>query len=196
MTNNTYETELSLIDKAKYGDSTSFELLFHQYSPIVLHIKEKYFLRGYELDDWLQEGRVSFFNTIANYDSERHITLGKFFQTNFQNRVFSLIRREMAFKRRSDLFSNSLEAMQEENSDCERLFMTKHGGPHEMAVLKEDCERYCSDLSGFEAQVFRHFFAGKDSAEIATILNCDRSKVLNAISRCRSKFEQRVSHDR
>ncbi|MBU7554378.1 sigma-70 family RNA polymerase sigma factor [Pediococcus ethanolidurans] len=195
MLDKTCKTELTLIEKAKFGDSASFELLFRQYSPIVIHIKEKYFLRGYELDDWLQEGRIVFFNTIANYDSKRHITVGKFFQANFQNRVCSLIRREMAFKRRSDLFSNSLEAMQEENNEYERLFMTKHGGPHEMAVLKENCERYYSDLSVFEARVFRYFFSGKSSTEIASLLGCESSKVLNAISRCRNKFEQRISHN-
>ncbi|WP_412988711.1 sigma-70 family RNA polymerase sigma factor [Pediococcus siamensis] len=199
MTNENSLIELSeekaLITKAKSGDSASFERLFHQYAPIVIHIQKKYFLRGYDLDDWLQEGRIIFFNTIANYDPHRHITLGKYFRTNFQNRVYSLIRREMAFKRRSNLFCNSLEAMKDDGSEYERLFMTKHGGPHELAVLKEDCRQYQAELSDFEAQVSHYFFSGKRPAEIAELLACEESRIANAISRCRSKFAQSISWD-
>ncbi|WPC19666.1 sigma-70 family RNA polymerase sigma factor [Pediococcus inopinatus] len=185
--------EAELINDSKMGDSASFEILFKKYCPIVIHIKDKYFLRTYDIDDWMQEGRFVFFNTLANYDVNRHITLGKYFQSNFQNRVYSLIRREMAFKRRSDLFCNSLEAMKDESGEYERLFMTKHGGPDEMVVLKEDCERYRSDLSGFEVQVFNHYYRGKSPVEIAKLLNCDSSRVLNAVSRCRNKLSKRVS---
>lgn len=196
MTNNVrkieYAREQKLIEASRAGDSDSFEYLFQQYLPIVMRVKAKYFLRGYDRDDWLQEGRITFFNTIANFDGRRHITLGKFFQTNFQNRIYSLIRREMAFKRRSNLLCSSLDAMQNESSEYERLFVTKHGGPHELAVLKEDCRNYCADLSKFESQVSGLFFAGKTSAQIAKILNCEESQVLNAINRCRNKFTRRV----
>ncbi|PJE49546.1 sigma-70 family RNA polymerase sigma factor [Pediococcus damnosus] len=187
------DREAELIKNSKMGDSASFEILFRQYCPIVIHIKDKYFLRTYDLDDWLQEGRIIFFNTLANYDTKRHITLEKYFQANFQNRVYSLIRREMAVKRRSDLFCNSLETMKTESGEYERLFMTKHGGPDELVVLKENCERYYSDLSRFEAQVFKYYYQGKHSVEIASLLHCEVPRVSNAVSRCRNKFAKRVS---
>lgn len=105
----------NLILEAKTGNSEAFKKLFNQYKPVVFALQQKYFLRDLDSEDWLQEGRIIFFQVLQRYEAERGATLGKFFKLAFCNHILSLLRKQNAMKRRTALLSSSLEALVEKD---------------------------------------------------------------------------------
>ena len=59
---------------------------------------KKYYLKDYDLDDWMQEGRIVFNKCLQAYDENRGTTLGVLFKRSFENRVCSLLRLQQAQK--------------------------------------------------------------------------------------------------
>ena len=100
---------LEQIQQALAGDQEQFQALYGQYQPVIYKCMKKYYLKDYDTEDWLQEGRIVFFRTLERFDSEKQASLGKFFKRNFENHVHSLIRHQCAYKRRTDTLSISLE---------------------------------------------------------------------------------------
>ena len=89
--------------------SEEFEAMFFKYRPIVEIMYKKYYLKDYDLDDWMQEGRIVFNKCLQAYDENRGTTLGVLFKRSFENRVCSLLRLQQAQKRKAQLNSSSLE---------------------------------------------------------------------------------------
>jgi RNA polymerase sporulation-specific sigma factor len=90
-------------------DSEEFEALFFKYRPVVEIMYKKYYLKDYDLDDWMQEGRIVFDKCLKAFDASRGTTLGVLFKRSFENRICSLLRLQRAQKRKAQLVSSSLE---------------------------------------------------------------------------------------
>ena len=78
---------LEQIQQALAGDQEQFQALYGQYQPVIYKCMKKYYLKDYDTEDWLQEGRIVFFRTLERFDSEKQASLGKFFKRNFENHV-------------------------------------------------------------------------------------------------------------
>lgn len=76
-----FMNEYELINQAKEGCEDAFESIFKKYVPVVLRQKRRYYLRYYELDDWLQEGRIVCHQSIANFDAAQNVTFGLFLKS-------------------------------------------------------------------------------------------------------------------
>lgn len=72
--------ELEIVQQIKNNDSSNFEILFKRYIPVIKKLRTRYSIRNLEWDDWLQEGRIVFFNSVVNFDENLKITLGAFFE--------------------------------------------------------------------------------------------------------------------
>ncbi|MGI1726078.1 hypothetical protein [Pediococcus acidilactici] len=70
--------EAKIIAEVKADDTRNFERLFNKYHPIIKKMRQKYTIRSFDWDDWMQEGRIVFFNSVVNYDADLKITLGAF----------------------------------------------------------------------------------------------------------------------
>lgn len=60
-----------VIQKAKFGDEKSIDIIVSQYKGLVRSYANKFFLVGGDKDDLLQEGMIGLFCAITNYDDSK-----------------------------------------------------------------------------------------------------------------------------
>ena len=65
--------------------SDDFEEKFRKYQPVVEILHKKYFLRDYDFDDWLQEGRIIIDKCIKANDLDKGIKSGVLCKSSFEN---------------------------------------------------------------------------------------------------------------
>lgn len=140
--------ETLMILKAKEGDENCLIELFKKYQPLVLGLKKRFFIKGFEHDDWVQEALISFYESVRDFDLERKVTLGLFFKINFQRKLMNHLRKQKAIKRTADRRSVSLEEI------------TENGYPNPKIVVSfekdveicETLESYLENLSSLEQE--------------------------------------------
>lgn len=179
-------TEDQLIVLASLGDTEAFEELFNRYRPVVYTLEQKYYLKDWDHDDWLQEGRIVFFQTLLRFEAERGATIGKFYKLAFTNHILSMLRKQNALKRRSNVLCSSLEALEEQEIPYDQRDKTPL--PDEYAILREKLADYDDIFSKLEWMVMQHFLLGINLEELTEVLNCPESTVRAAFDRGKRKL--------
>lgn len=169
----------SLIDRAKNGCSDSFSHIFESYKPIVLKMQRQYFLINYDTDDWLQEGRIICYQSIRKYNPDKGATFGSFFRMNFRNHIFSLLRKQEAYKRKVDKESVTTRI---DIEDLDASVPRIDGRPLENVkyiFYKENILLFSESLSEYERNVFIKYTTEED---------CQNIKDKRALARVKKKF--------
>lgn len=99
--------DLILIAQAR-TDSISFMVLFKQYEPLVRKTLMKYYLNGFDHDDWLQEAQIALHKALVHYDGSQGSKFGAFYQLVLRSHLSSLVRLHLAKKRQGDLLTFSV----------------------------------------------------------------------------------------
>lgn len=142
--------QLTLILAAKSGDEIALEALYRQYRPLVYSLRKKYYLRDLDEQDWFQEGFIIFYDCILAYEAEYGVSLGALFKRSFENRVRSLIRREFAYKRKSNLGSVSFEQTIADGLEDLCRYTNHTEDPLQQVLLQETFLESQSQLSPLE----------------------------------------------
>ncbi|MGX4687555.1 sigma-70 family RNA polymerase sigma factor [Vagococcus sp. JNUCC 83] len=168
-----------LIERAKKGCSDSFAYIFETYQPIVYRVKRVYHLSYFETDDWLQEGRICCYKSIQTYNADRGATFGSFFRMNFKNHVFSLIRRQEAYKRKIDKDSVALKINIDDVDFTRQIIEKRQAESFKYVFYKENALLFSESLSDYERQVF---------VKHALYEECKQLKDKRALARVKKKF--------
>lgn len=59
--------EQQLICLAATGDDMSIGALARQYAPVVWRLRRQYYVRNFDEDDWLEEGRIAVYRAAKKY---------------------------------------------------------------------------------------------------------------------------------
>lgn len=172
------------------GDSLAFDRLYRQYCPIVYKMRKKYYLRGFDLDDWIQEGRIIFYKSIERYDSQQNTSIGRFFKMNLENHIKSLVRKQCAIKRTIDATSVSLD--QKIESQGESFFNEMSLASDDVLdqmIIREKLEELPITLSQFEKTTFQEYMCGKNLAEIAEEKKVNECTIRSAYDRAKKKIK-------
>ncbi len=188
------ENELMLMAKAKIGNSDAFEIVFRKYIPVVLNQRNMYYLRNYDLDDWLQEGRIVCYESLQRYDISEGITFGLFFKINFKRRVVTLLRHQEAQKRQVDHYTDSLETKIDSLGEFYGNGVEDYRAKAsiEYVFVRESLEEFSESLSKFEIMVYIYLLLGEGLEGTAEKLNVPISKVSSGYSRLRKKFKKYI----
>ena len=169
--------------------SEEFEAMFFKYRPIVEIMYKKYYLKDYDLDDWMQEGRIVFNKCLQAYDEKRGTTLGVLFKRSFENRVCSLLRLQQAQKRKAQLNSSSLE---EKISHEGPNFLSDQNEQTEKAekylMLQETMNKYDSPFSKLEQIVIMNYLKGLELEQIAEQTELPLQQIKSAYNRGKKKL--------
>ncbi len=63
--------ELTLVDSARNGNPEAFSELFRRYHARLVAVSRRYFARGYDRDDIIQEAMIGFFKAVRDYKADR-----------------------------------------------------------------------------------------------------------------------------
>lgn len=175
-----------LLERAQVGESEAFQKLFDQYRPVVLKLEQSYYLRDLDHEDWLQEGRIVFFQTILHFEADRGITLGKFFKTTMTNHILSLLRKQSAYKRKGFFESLPLDSLEVQ----EKLAGRHDASPsaENYLLVWEKLENYDGLWSELEEAVMIHFLQGKDLKELPELMQVSQNRIRGAFDRGKKKL--------
>lgn len=185
--------DIEIMDMIKKGDYSSFEVLFQRYLPVVKCTIKDLYIKGFDRDDFFQEARITFSKAIHFYDSERGLTIGNYFKLNLKHHFFTLVRKDMAQKRRISKVSESWENLLENGSSpyYTEQYIREMAFERDLEV-KECLPEYIESLSEFECQVFFLHLRNADKQDIADELNCNVTQVVNALDRCKRKLKDKI----
>lgn len=182
------------IEEVKAGHNQLFPFVFFKYRPIILKTAKRYFLYDFDLEDWLQEGRIICYQSIKKYDATKKVTFGAFFKGNFERHIFSLLRKQNAYKRRLSYQAVSLEETVENLGDgIYSIELMQTYPPTQQLELREHLKEFFQQLSKFEQGVFKEYTSGTGVEWIAQKKNCSIKKVKNALDRIKRKLKEHIS---
>lgn len=170
-----------------------FEKLFFDYRPVVYKVMGQYYLRDFDYDDWLQEGRISFFHSLSCYEESRGVSFGTFFRNNFENKIKSELRKQGAYKRKAMVEAISLEEkIAKEGPD----FLVAHNQnvllAEEQLLLEEELLSAFCLLSRLEADVLQAYLRGEQVECYAYQHAMSQQKIYCALERARRKIRKRM----
>lgn len=180
---------LELLQKARNGDETALKELFLKYHPLVSSMQQKYYIRGFESDDWFQEAMIVFYQCLLQYDEATGVTIGALFKRSFENRVRTLIRHQCAYKRKGDHSAVSLdEKIDYEGPDClsDSFKQTKH--LVDSLHLQEALRTSKNDFSKMERAVMIEYLRGKELEQIAQENDLGIKQIRGAYDRGKKKI--------
>ncbi|GLB47177.1 DNA-directed RNA polymerase [Philodulcilactobacillus myokoensis] len=165
----------------------SFESLSVKYQPIVKSLWQKYYVAGMDFDDWNQEANLVMLKLIYKFDWNGKFTFGTFYRMALKNRIFDLIRKSNAKKRRPKEEVAYLDASPDGYTDT---LADKHfNNPEANLLVEEKLYKILNyHLSDLESSVFKLHLSRQETDQIARQLNIDEIQVKNALQRCRRKL--------
>lgn len=167
-----------------------FEELVEICRPITYGVTKRYYLPGYEKEDFLQEARIVLVSSTQNWQRDRGMPFLQYYHMQLLNHLNMLVRKNHAQKRRINLETSSLDNLIEEAGIQVQGKACRTTHPDEMLMLQEMMGRYKMDLSPLELEVYELYMGGQSYEEISETLSLTREKVQNAFYRCRIKFDK------
>lgn len=180
---------------SKFSDD-DLEELYQRYKPIVYKLKKKYYIADMDCDDWLQEGRIIFYQSFASFDMDRGLTLGAYFKKNFDRFCCSKVRYQCAKKRIGDLKGIRVGHLIDNLGQIEDKNVMPIEGIDidDEVVLQEVMENFPNCLSKFESAVFASYLLGEEEEEIARQLKAQLGAVKGALGRVKMKLHAYIKN--
>ncbi|MGG5370566.1 sigma-70 family RNA polymerase sigma factor [Enterococcus sp. AZ196] len=170
-------------------DSVAFEEMFSQYVPIVYSMQSRYHIRDFDLDDWLQEGRIALNDAMQSYRKGRGTTFGLYYKMIFENRIRSLLRRQRAKKRFAQQQAVSIEKV---GSEAFSEQFQYHEFVEEDLFISEMLLTGEVVLSPLELRALNYYLKGVEPKMIALYLNETEKAIHNALNRTKNKIKKKI----
>lgn len=169
-----------------------YECLADQCKPLIFGAIDKYYISGFEREDYWQEANKALFEAVNKYDILQERDFTYYFYQLMINHFNDLVRRDLALKRRGNTTKRS--HIEIDTALEERKQRDSYAGntPEEALLIKEAYEEYIPLLSPFEKKVLTATMEANTKEEIAQELKCTKEKVNHALYRCKQKLKQMI----
>lgn len=180
------KSDEELIELAKLGEDKYLEILLERYKPLVLSLANRYFIRGQDRDDVIQEAMIALFKSIQAFDVEKQTSFAAFVKTTTQNHLIDSIRKSEAKNNRVLNDAVSIENMKFFIEDEQ----TEDFGIHEEELQDLlNSESFKSIFSDLEWQVLNLRLFKLSYNDIAKELDVKEKVVDNALQRIKQKLK-------
>lgn len=169
--------------------------LFQQYFPIVRALQKKYYIKGFDEDDWSQEGYISLYKAKNAYKPNKGASFGSFFKRTFENNIKSHLRKQNAYKRQIDSLSISWEDYtQYATSEWTSLYHnpTRDDSLNRLVTI-EAINECINKLPFFSQQILIKILEGKEVHEIADELYVPTKTIRYQVNKIKIKIEWFIS---
>lgn len=186
------EEEIELIREVRYNNSSeALKKLFNKYLPMIDNIVNHYYIRSFDRDDWHQEAYIVCHETCFKYTDELGSKFGNFYKMRFNNHVKSLLRKELAIKRRIDKEAASFE--QDIIADS---FSGQFVGGNKVSKTIDvniDFDSYLESLTEIEVEAFKMLLGSVSFETACKNQKCTPQQMKNAMMRCKKKLLEFVN---
>lgn len=167
------------------GDDGAFNELALRYLAKIGSIARKYSARGYEHNDFVQEGLLGLWNAAKSYSKDKGMSFRNYASTVVERRFISIIRKQNSKKAIPDSALVTLEGVDQNLIPAESSPEDLVIPDVRLALIKE---RIREVLSRLEYDVLLSYADGMTYADIASLLGISVKAVDNALSRARRKL--------
>jgi len=137
-----------------------------------------------------------FYHAVHSYDEAKGFTFGKFFQLALRNHIYSLVRKDMAQKRRMEKTAASLEGLAEKGVTPYGESEHHHApSPLDYTLVNDKLYDYAESLSPLEQKVFSAYLKKNTIEEIAKDLDATEDQIKNALDRCKRKMKEQLKEN-
>lgn len=191
-----------LVRHVQSGDERCLDLLLKRHRGFVRGISSRYFLRGFDQEDVLQEGTIGLYKAIRDYDPDHETPFRAFAELCISRQVLTAIKGANRYKHMPLNASLSIDAPAPGDEGGHGVLghrlVSRAFDPavfviaaDEIKALKEALRR---GLTKVEAQVLHLFVEGKTYEQIAEKLGNEVKHVDNALQRIRMKIRRHLHH--
>ena len=195
------ELDAALVSAAQQGDQGASCELIQRYRTLIRCKARSYFLIGADRDDIMQEGMIGLFKAIRDYDATRQTSFHSFAELCITRQIITAVKAATRRKHAplNGYVSLSRSTTPDEDGErllCDILAAKEVCDPSDIVIGAWEAEFIRSgmveSLSGFEADVLRHYSAGKSYQDIAESLGRHTKAVDNALQRVKRKMEAQI----
>lgn len=177
-------TDEELIFKARQGDKYAQEAILNRYSNLVQAIAARFFLRGGENDDLVQEGMVGLYSAVNGFEGGG-ANFSSYAYACIRNAVVSAIKKSLGAKNAA---LNDFVPIVEVGEEISPV------SPEDEVIKRENRREFLQKiskiLSSTEFKIIVMHLDGMPVAEISAATGKTQKSVSNALSRAKTKLEK------
>lgn len=173
-------TDEELVIQAKDGNETALETLLERYKPLILSQAAKYFIKGADRDDVIQEAMIGMFKAVQSFNPNHKIAFAAVAKRSVDSTLIDAIRKAETLKNMP--LNNSLPL--DEHSSLLEEKIDRALPEDTMMSIEVDLP---VKLSALEREILTLRLQDYSYQEIAKRLELTVKSVDNAIQRIRTK---------
>jgi len=187
--------DLELINYFKEGNELAFDYLFRRYEPFIARIARKFYVFGFDTEDFYQVGAVAFYRAVLSFDEDSSATFYSYVLSCVRNEIVSQFRKQLLkieYATDNEEIASTLEAC--EIYSVEKSDILDEENDSMLHTYRVELEKLLSEdefLSPLERKCLQGFINGFSYLEIAEEYGFEIKKVDNALMRIRSKIKGR-----
>lgn len=194
------QKEQEIISLAKINDNEAIEILIKKYRNIIFTTMREYslYLKGMELDDFIQEGNLGILKAIKYFDENKNVKFSSFVRLCIKSELISFVKKYSSKKHEilTDIiycrkFTDKEEAYGLINDE---IYGSDKDNPEKILFIKELFKEIKvfleKELSMFEQKIFILLAKGYSYNEICILLKNKPKKIDNTIQRIRQKLKK------
>ncbi len=186
---------LALSAKTELQDKNDSEYLVEllkRYMGTINHIVSKYFVKGWDTEDLIQEARLSVISAVKSFDGQS--SFKNYASKCIKNSVLTLIKKANRLKNLPLLDYVPINGFNEtDDASKNKLLPFIKTGPEEHFIERENVQELVVKikevLSKYEYEVFSLYLEGYSYEDIKNKLNVETKSIDNAVQRARKKLE-------
>ena len=191
-------TDEEVVAAYRAGDFEAVEYICNKYRGLVSKYGKKFFIKGGEEQDVIQEGMVGLFKAIQDYNENKQVPFKKFAEICITRQIIKAM--ESADRQKNQPLNSyvSFSAQEEPTNQevVESLLTNEVFNPENILIDSEKTldtfEKIVEILSKMELKVFLYMMQGMDYHTIAQKMDKSEKKIDNAIQRIRQKVRQLI----
>ncbi len=194
-----FMTDEEVVAAYRDGDFQAVEYICGKYKGLVAGYGKKFFIKGGEEQDVIQEGMVGLFKAIQDFDEKKGVSFQNFAQVCITRQIIKAMEAADRLKNQplNSYVSLFVDEDQVPNQQVEEAMLTNETTNPENVILdsektQDTLEKIVQVLSKMELQVFLYLTQGMDYRTIARVMDKDEKKIDNAIQRIRQKVKKYI----
>lgn len=182
-----------LVLMSQKGDFEAAEILIERFVPfvkkVIRRLERKFFFRGFDTNDLIQEGVLGLFKSKDDYKIERKTKFKDFSKHVIEKHIGTLILRSSNYKNKvlNESFSYHSPIGSDSEITFEQLLKSDSYHPEDMLMKKESYEDISEKLTELEQKVLKLYAKGLSYEEIGEIVGKKKKAIDNTIQRIRKK---------
>ena len=179
-----------LVKAAQSGSEDSLRVLINRYKPLTLSLANKYFIRGQERDDIIQESTIALFDAIQSFDIKADLQFSSWAKVICERHIIDSIR--TSEKKNNRLFNDaiSIENISYVFTDDSEMEVIERAREEEKYINLWQDESFKANFSDIEWNVIKLRAQKYSYNGIAQEMNISYKAVDNALQRAKIKIKR------